>query len=364
MYYMNHDAVDYFRVDFTPDESLVAETYYPLGTFAAEALECGRSAAADIRQPLQRFQEEFQVFLASRDPSSAATALQAMEALWKTLGELPVYNKLLPGDHRMNNLVPYLRRHPDVLDDMLTPGTPRNAAYTRWMEKLGRLEGEVQAFVMNTEWMLETFFRDLPSRSPQDYIRAYANYRAAVEEAMRQRRGMEDEGELWEDATVDLDTVTFDYPVNISLVPVMTSEPPYLTLAEQMTFESLSSFLYLDLYKGMAAGNLPRRCAHCGRWFLAVGGYDTRYCDRVVPGTGGKTCRKIGAHEREKEKQKTEVAAREYKRIYNRLKARKRRERITTDEWNRQVARAQELRAAFTDMQMTETEYVEKLDAL
>ena len=39
-------------------------------------------------------------------------------------------------------------------------------------------------------------------------------------------------------------------------------------------------------------------------------------------------------------------------------------ERITTDEWNRQVARAQELRAAFTDMQMTETEYVEKLDAL
>ena len=104
MYYMNHDAVDYFRVDFTPDESIVAEKYYPLGTFAAEALECGRSAAADIRQPLQRFQEEFQVFLASRDPSSAATALHAMRELWQVLGRLPVYNKLLPGDHRMNNL--------------------------------------------------------------------------------------------------------------------------------------------------------------------------------------------------------------------------------------------------------------------
>ena len=37
---MNHDAVDYFRVDFTPDESIVGGKYYPLGTFAAEALEC------------------------------------------------------------------------------------------------------------------------------------------------------------------------------------------------------------------------------------------------------------------------------------------------------------------------------------
>lgn len=95
-----------------------------------------------------------------------------------------------------------------------------------------------------------------------------------------------------------------------------------------------------------------------------MGGYDTRYCDRVVPGTGGKNCRKMGAHEREREKQKTETAAREYNRIYNRLKARKRRGRITADEWNRQAAQVQELRDAFADMRMTETEYVEKLDAL
>ena len=364
MYYMNHDAVDYFRVDFTPDESIVAGNYYPLGTFAAEALECGRSAAADIRQPLQRFREEFQVFLASRDPSSAATALHAMRELWQVLGRLPVYNKLLPGDHRMNNLVPYLRRHPDVLDDMLTPGTPRNAAYTRWMEKLGRMEGELRAFVKNTEWMLETFFRDLPSRSPQDYIRAYANYRADVEEAMRQRGDMEDEGELWEDATVDLDTVSFDCAVNIAMVPAAEPKTGRPILTEQMTFESLVGFLYMDLYKGMAAGNLPRHCAYCRRWFLAIGGYDTIYCSRVVPGTGGKTCRKVGAHEREKEKQKRETAAREYNRIYNRLKARKRRGRITTDQWNRKVAQAQELKDTFSARKMTQAEYVRRLDEL
>ena len=53
---------------------------------------------------------------------------------------------------------------PNLTDDMLIPGTPRNEAYTRWMEKLEGLEDELQAFVRNTDWMLEEFFQDVPSR--------------------------------------------------------------------------------------------------------------------------------------------------------------------------------------------------------
>ena len=67
----------------------------------------------------------------------------------ESVGELPVYNKLLAGDYRMTTLSPYLHRCPD----------------------------------------------------------------------------MEDEGEEWEDRTVDLDTISFDYPVKISLVSVMESKP-------------------------------------------------------------------------------------------------------------------------------------------
>ena len=62
---MNHDAVDYFRVDFTPDESIVGGKYHPLGTFAAEALECGLNVSVEIHRCLKRFQEDFQVFLAA-----------------------------------------------------------------------------------------------------------------------------------------------------------------------------------------------------------------------------------------------------------------------------------------------------------
>ena len=364
MYYMNHDAVDYFRVDFTAEDSIVGEKHYPLGSFAAEMLAFEWNAAADIRRPLTQFREEFQIFLASKSPSSATAALGAMQELWQALEKLPLYNKLLAGDRRRNALIPYLRKHPDLTDDMLTPGTPRNEAYTRWMEKLETLESELRAFVKDTEWMLEEFFQNLPSRRRQDYLRAYAGYRRTLEEAMRQQKDAEDAGDVWEDGTVDLDTVAFEYPVNIALVPVLDPQSRRLTMAEQMTFESLPSFLYMDLYKGMAAGNLPQRCAHCRRWFLAAGGYHTLYCDRVVPGTGGKTCRKIGAHAREKEKQRTETAAREYSRIYNRLKARKRRGRLDTDAWNRQVAQAQALKDAFAAGAFTREEYVQKLNAL
>ena len=361
---MNQDTVDYFRVDFTPDESIVGGKHYPLGTFAVEMMECGWNRAAEIRQPLKRFQKDFQVFLAARDASSEATAFHTMLELWQVLGKLPVYNKLMVEGHRLPSLIPYLRKHPDLLDEMLTPGTLRNEGYTRWMGKLERLEDELQAFVKNTQWMLDEFFQNLSSRKRQDYIRAYARYRDAMEDAIQEKQDMEDEGEVWEDPSVDLDMLSFTFPVNISLVPVMDPKTHRPTLAEQMTFESLPSFLYMDLYKGMAAGNLPRRCAHCRRWFLAMGGYDTRYCNRVVPGTNGKTCRKGGAHEREKEKQKKETAVREYNRTYNRLKARKRRGRITVDEWNRQVVQAQELKDAFTARQMTREEYVKKLNEL
>ena len=231
MYYMNHDAVDYFRVDFTAEDSIVGGKHYPLGSFAAEMLAFEWSAAADIRRPLAQFREEFQVFLASRSPSSAAAALGAMQELWQVLEKLPLYNKLLAGDRRRNALIPYLRKHPDLTDDMLTPGTPRNEAYTRWMEKLETLESELRAFVKNTEWMLEEFFQNLPSRRRQDYLRAYAGYRRTLEEAVRQQKDAEDAGDVWEDGTVDLDTVAFEYPVNISLVPVLDPQSRRLTMA-------------------------------------------------------------------------------------------------------------------------------------
>lgn len=61
--------------------------------------------------------------------------------------------------------------------------------------------------------------RDLLLRRRQDYLQVYADYGWTIEVAMRQKK----DTEAWGDATVDLNTVSFDYPVSISLVPVIES---------------------------------------------------------------------------------------------------------------------------------------------
>ena len=134
-------------------------------------------------------------------------------------------------------------------------------------------------------------------------------------------------------------------------------------LAERSTFDDLVSFYYLDLTRGLAAGNLPRRCKNCGHWFVAVGGYNIQYCDRPIPGQAGKSCRSVGAHETAKRKLK-EASAKEYARSYNRLKARKQRGAFSSTEWNQTVAVAEELRAAFQKGELSESEYCRKLKAL
>lgn len=245
-------------------------------------MEFGWNRTAEIRQPLKRFQKDFQVFLAARDASSEATAFHTMLELWQVLGKLPVYNKLMVEGHRLPSLIPYLRKHPDLLDEMLTPGTPRNEGYTRWMGKLERLEDELQAFVKNTQWMLDEFFQNLSSRKRQDYIRAYARYRDAMEDAIQEKEDMEDEGEVWEDPSVDLDMLSFTFPVNISLVPVMDPKTRRPTLAEQMTFESLPGFCTWTCTKGWP----PEICP--GAALTAAGGF-WRWAD-TIPATATGWC--------------------------------------------------------------------------
>ncbi|BDF71440.1 hypothetical protein CE91St41_13330 [Oscillospiraceae bacterium] len=151
MYYMNHDAVDYFSAAFTLKDSIVGGVHHPLGFYAAAALETVGSQTWDIRRTAAQFKEEFQVFLAARSSSSAAVALQSLKELWRALRKLPVFFQLLADDYRAEALLPYLQEHPDETDDMLTPGTSRNAAYVQWINKLTSLPDELEAFVRNTE---------------------------------------------------------------------------------------------------------------------------------------------------------------------------------------------------------------------
>ena len=87
MFRMSHDAVDFFSADFTAAGVIVAGEEYPLGYFAAEALEVSGQLALDIGAAAKEFAAEAQMFFAARDPSSAGIANEALTGKPVALGE-------------------------------------------------------------------------------------------------------------------------------------------------------------------------------------------------------------------------------------------------------------------------------------
>ena len=79
--------------------------------------------------------------------------------------------------------------------------------------------------------------------------------------------------------------------------PVEQSEP--LFWQSRPGFLNLLDFLEVEFFRGRTAGNAPRRCHNCGKYFLLTAGYNTCYCNNIAPGETERTCRKVGAHRKE-----------------------------------------------------------------
>ena len=108
---------------------------------------------------------------------------------------------------------------------------------------------------------------------------------------------------------------------------------------------------------------MPRRCHNCRHFFLTVGGHDTVYCNRIAPGKTKRTCRQVGAHRKEKQKNESPIH-KEYFKAYNRLKGRKSRGSISTDKWNRQVAMIQDWQDAALKGELSDAEFKQRLDGV
>ena len=339
-YVMTGSFLDGFKVSFTKKESILAEKHYPLGYFAVEFLKVDRTLLRELERLVPIFQEEFTVFLSARDPSSAALVQQALNAVWDVLIQLPVYRHLEEHSGSVRRLFWDMKGSPELVDVMLTPGTDRGEMLHEWLRRLETLPGSIWDFILSTEKMLMRYYGDLPARKPENYALAFGKYR--YETTLNYQMEMEERED--DNSMPEPELPQFSFPLQISLKAVTDASGKW-SFAEQIEFEELSSFLHYDLCRGMAAGNIPRRCECCGHYFLAMGAYDTRYCMRIAPGETIKTCRQVGAYREEKQRNGTEFVRKEYQKVYNRLRGRKNRGIISVDEWNRQVAEAQELKA-------------------
>ena len=118
------------------------------------------------------------------------------------------------------------------------------------------------------------------------------------------------------------------------------TESGKIILAEQAEFTYLSHFLYTDFYRGLTAGNAPAAVTTAGGIF-----YSPR---ATIPATATTSRRmKLSApsvrwaHTGKSQRYgRCYPAQKQYAKVYNRLKMRKQRGKISVDEWNAAVARA------------------------
>ena len=106
-----------------------------------------------------------------------------------------------------------------------------------------------------------------------------------------------------------------------------------LVIVEQITFQCLQDFLYMELCRGFQRGNAPRECRLCKRWFLHLRGAKYVYCDRPAPGETERTCRDIGAAVSFEQKLKANETWLIYKRAYKKYYARLMKKKMTREEF-------------------------------
>lgn len=256
-----------------------------------------------------------------------------------------------------------------MVDMMLTEGTEEHQTLMEWLQRLEDLPHAVERFRRHTLQMLEEYFSKLTERTASAYASAVGAYRlsAAMAEQVMTDELSDLSGEAFRRqrenfrAEYEYRTFPLSFPICVSYQSIPhPKKVGERILAEHADFRDWETFLSLDLFRGIAAGHIPRRCQHCGRFFLLDSGYDIQYCENPAPGEPGKTCRQVGAHRKEKRLNGTDEIRKQYKTVYNRLKARKQRGTLSVAAWNDLVAEAQELKKLAEDGKIKMAELIDR----
>ena len=319
---------DQFTVFFYGDKVFVGGREYPIGQCCMDILNLDEAVLDEISQRVREFVPSAMDLLKEKTDSAAALAQERLNAVWELIFSLPVYRDLKMDEpcnyHTFQRLMADKEKWAQVQD-------VTSAGYAKYqgmlMELICFAEG-LHSFRQLIDMMAGKYLEPLKLRNSSAYAEAYSYFYMQMFSA-----GVQVFGDDFEQGI----------PVEVSFVPMMhPTEEGKIFIAEKAMFNSLIDCLQAEFYRGLAMGERPRRCHNCGRYFLLTFGYNTCYCNNIAPGETARTCRKVGAHRKEAHGNCT-PAQKEYRKVYNRLKARKQRGKISEDEWNTAVARAQEL---------------------
>ena len=342
---------DQFTVFFYGDRVFLGEKSLPTGQCSVDILNLDEEILMKIYQRVQDFLPAAQRLLTEKTDIAVVSAQEKLNAVWDVVFTLPGYRDLQIDRECSYHALENLLTESDKWMQIQTPGTEGYTLYQEFMEGLSSLAARIRMFQGQIATMTEFYFEPLTRRNSAAYADAYSKFYSQMASIAAHY------------FNEDFDQ---SFPVEVSFVPMMhPTEEGKVFVAEKTTFNNLLDFLRTEFYRGLAIGNAPRRCHNCGRYFLLTAGYNTCYCNNIAPGETERTCRKVGAHRKEAQGKANRTPAQvEYDRTYNRLKQRKNRKKISIDEWNIAVAKAQELMEQAGRGELTDTELKRQLELL
>lgn len=342
---------DQFTVFFYGNHVYIGGKEFPIGQSVVDILNLDESILDKIDQQVREFIPAAQTLLKKKTDSAATLAQERLNAVWDAIFTLPVYRDLPMDEENSYRLFERLMADEEKWTQMQDPASEGFVMFQGMLASLACLADSLRGFRLQIDLMARQYFEPLKRRSANAYAGAYSFFYAHM---------------LAAGAQLFHQSFQQSFPMEVSFVPMMhPTEKNLAFVAEKATFSSLADYLRTEFYRGLAIGNAPRPCHNCGRYFLLTDGYNTCYCNNIAPGETERTCRKVGAHRKEAQGRANRSPAKvEYDRTYNRLKTRKQRGKISVDEWNVAVAKAQELVAQSERGELTDEELTRKLKEL
>ena len=327
---MAENTFDRFSVFFTGDTVFLDGAAFPLGQLTTDVLNLDGEVLTEIDRRVNHLMSAVWTLLQEKTDSAARSAQERLNAVWDLVFDLPVYRGLRLDAETARSLFPDLLSDRTKWSEVLDVDSEGHRMFEDFLSGLEYFSESLRNFRGQLDGMLELYFEPLSRRSAEAYAEAYAAYFTDMAAA----------GELF----FPEQEFNQSFPAQICFVPTVdTAETGKVLLAEKVEFRYLSHFLYTDFYRSLMAGNAPRRCHNCGRYFLLTAAYNTCYCNNVAPGETERTCRKVGAHRKANHPTGLSPAGVEYRKVYNRLKSRKQRGKISRDEWNAAMSQVQEV---------------------
>ena len=344
------EAVDDFTALFYSDRVFIGAREYPIGQCVVDILNLEESELFRIDQILMEFFHTVQEVWEQYTEKSVLRAQKKLQDVWNLVSVLPVYRDLnIDWLHPVAQNAPLLEKLWSRIRYLTVEG---RAGVDENLRKLMGVNELLRTFQKQISLMLDGYFESLERRNSESYAVGVFQFYSDIMTA-----------ELLERGTCELD---HSFPIKVQFVPMLSPVgEDKVILAERTRFSALLDFLEVEFFRGLSVGNVPRRCHNCGKYFLLTAGYNTCYCNNIAPGETERTCRKVGAHRKEARDRTGRTPAQiEYDRAYNRLKQRKNRKKITIDEWNVAVAKAQGLLERSERGELADEELKQQLDKL